>query len=335
MSPAKKTKKAPAKKKPKKAERESFESIARDIKSLKIQGASKVEAGALKAFSLFLEESKDSSLDSFKEEIKEKIITLAKLRPTEPKVRKFSRTVLHKTFSSKAKNPKALKKELRKYLEEYWKIKEEHREKIVSYGAKRVPDKGTIFTYCHSNTVEAILKRALEEGKKIKAICCETRPLFQGRITATNLSKLGIPVTLIVDGAANSFIRKADMLITGADAILGDGGLVNKVGTSQVSMAAREYKVSHYVACSTLKFDAITIAGMEEPIEERDPKEIWDKKPKGVTIRNPAFDITPAEYIKEYITEKGLLAPEVLSWVALKESHLNEDLSLIKLLEEK
>jgi len=149
-------------------------------------------------------------------------------------------------------------------------------------------------------------------------VCCETRPRWQGRITAEELANAGMDVTLTVDMGVNKFMKKADMVIVGADAVTAMGDLINKVGTSALARLARMNDVSFYSAAELYKYDPLTIYGAREAIEERDPKEVWEKPPKGVKISNPAFDATAARYINGYITEMGVVPPQALWTVAMK-----------------
>ena len=135
-------------------------------------------------------------------------------------------------------------------------------------------------THCHSSTVEEIFRKA---RKKIGMVyCTETRPLFQGRITAANLAKAGIPVTLIVDSAAERFMHPVDKVFVGCDAVLSNGSIVNKIGTNQVAMAAKKHHNPFFVCTSSHCFDPATYFGFEEKIEERSPDEIWRKGRKGL-----------------------------------------------------
>ena len=116
----------------------------------------------------------------------------------------------------------------------------------------------------------------------------------------------------------NKFLKKADMVIVGADAVTAMGDLINKVGTSALARLARMNDVSFYSAAELYKYDPLTIYGAREAIEERDQKEVWERPPKGVKVSNPAFDATAARYINGYITEMGVVAPQALWTVAMK-----------------
>ncbi|VVC04705.1 Ribose 1,5-bisphosphate isomerase [Candidatus Burarchaeum australiense] len=150
-------------------------------------------------------------------------------------------------------------------------------------------------------------------------ICTETRPLFQGHITARELSSAGLDTTLIVDSAIKSVMRDVDLVLVGADAITSSGELVNKIGTSTLAFVAYEEELNFYSAAELFKFDPLTLWGRVEPIEQRAAREVADPRlfPR-VHILNPAFDLTPAKHITAYITEHGVVAPQSLFSLAAK-----------------
>jgi ribose 1,5-bisphosphate isomerase len=149
--------------------------------------------------------------------------------------------------------------------------------------------------------------------------------LFQGRITAKNLSKAGLDVTMITDSSVASVMKDIDIVIVGADVITAQGQLVNKVGTSTIATIAQEYQTSFYSAAELWKYDPMTKAGISRKIEERDPMELLSDIGKKdinefekVKIRNLAFDVTEGKYINSFVTEKGLVSPQDISTIAEK-----------------
>jgi ribose 1,5-bisphosphate isomerase len=142
---------------------------------------------------------------------------------------------------------------------------------------------------------------------------------MQGYITVDFLQKAGIPTTLILDSAVRYYMKKVDLVIVGADAITVNGSLINKVGTSQVALAASEARVSFVCAAETYKFSPRSVFGEMIEIEERDPSEVLSpelqKKWPEVKVSNPAFDVTPHKYIDMIITEIGAISPEMAYWV--------------------
>lgn len=185
----------------------------------------------------------------------------------------------------------------------------ESKRRIVMIGSRRVRDGNTILTHCHSSAVTETLIEAHMQGKRFRVIQTETRPKYQGRITARELVEAGIDTTMIVDSAARHYMKEIDFVVVGSDAITSEGNVINKIGTSQVALAANEARVPFYVVSTLLKFDPVTIHGEYEAIEERETGEIWENPPEGLKIRNPAFDVTRRDYIHGIITEEGIISP--------------------------
>jgi len=187
-------------------------------------------------------------------------------------------------------------------------------QRIGEIGAKRITDGDKILTHCNSSAVIAILGTAWKQGKRFEVTVTETRPRFQGRLTARELGLIGIPVTLILDDAVRFFLNKIDKVFVGADAVAANGALVNKIGTSLIALAAHEARVRVFVAAETYKFSPETLIGELIEIEERDASEIIRpdelSQIPNATVRNPAFDVTPPEYIDLIITEKGIVPPQ-------------------------
>ncbi len=193
---------------------------------------------------------------------------------------------------------------------------------IGEHGYKLIKDGYRVMTICNAGslatvwygTATAPMYRAFEEGIEFEVIALETRPVLQGaRITAFELKHVGIPVSLIVDGAAGHIMSEygVDLVITGADRILSDGTTYNKIGTYSLSILAKEHEIPFYVAAPKSTFD-LRSKPQEVKIEMRDPDEvaeIYGRRiaPEGVNILNPAFDRTPPDNISGIITEKGII----------------------------
>ena len=195
------------------------------------------------------------------------------------------------------------------------------REKIGEIGAKRIKDGYVILTHCNSSAALSVIKTAFRQGKDIEVIATESRPRYQGHLTVKELSEEGIPVTLIVDSAVRYFINDVDCVIVGADTITVNGALINKIGTSQIALCAKEARVPFMVAAETYKFSPKTLFGELVVIEERDPEEVAPKEIlnlRNVKVRNPAFDVTPRDYIDLIITEIGAIPPE-MAYIVIRE----------------
>ena len=213
-------------------------------------------------------------------------------------------------------------------LEEALLIEKEDRamcQSIGKIGANLVQDGFGILTHCNTGglataaygTALSVIFTAYEQGKSIHVFCDETRPLMQGaRLTSWELLQAGIPATLICDSMAAQVMKegKINMVIVGADRIATNGDSANKIGTYGLSVLAHAHKIPFYVAAPSSTFDLSIEDGSGIPIEQRNPKEItapFGKQvaPTGVSVYNPAFDVSPAHFITGIITEKSLISP--------------------------
>ncbi|MCC6531467.1 MAG: S-methyl-5-thioribose-1-phosphate isomerase [Burkholderiales bacterium] len=192
-------------------------------------------------------------------------------------------------------------------------------------GASLLPQSARVLTHCNAGalattghgTALGVIRSAVEQGKQIEVIADETRPFLQGaRLTAWELQRDGIAVTLIADSAAGYLMSlgQIDAVIVGADRVAANGDVANKIGTYPLAVLAQRHAIPFYVACPVATIDATLADGAGIPIEERCAKEVlgfaqatW--APSGVAARNPAFDITPAELVCALITERGVARP--------------------------
>ena len=182
---------------------------------------------------------------------------------------------------------------------------------IAEIGAKRIEDGDTIVTHCNSSVAIGVIAEAHSQGKDIKVYATESRPWRQGILTVNDLSKAGVDTTLIIDSAVRLVMKKVDKVFVGADTITSHGALVNKIGTSQVALAAKEARVQFYTCSETYKFSPISLEGDLVKIEEREVSEVVrpGEIPDDVKVYNPVFDVTPAQYIDGIVTELGLISP--------------------------
>ncbi len=257
---------------------DSFHKICKDIKTLRIQGAENVARAVAQA--LLLRHDKSA------------VKQLIGLRPTEPCLRNTIKFVF--SFDN-------VKTGVARALEHF----DSARKKIMKIGAELIENNSVVYTHCHSNTVMAVLLEARKQGKHFQVHCTETRPLYQGRLTAAQLAKARIPVTLYVDSAARLALKKADIAFFGCDAITSTK-IYNKIGSEMIAIMAKQRSVPLYVATDSWKFDPKAIYGVEEKIENRSIKEIWDNAPKGVKILNPAFEKIDPQLVTGIISELGL-----------------------------
>jgi len=288
----------------------SFQQTVKDIKALRIQGSSKVRKAAIAALKKSVSGSKVKTLQAFRRELQNNCMEIVKARPTEPETRTAMRIIL-KAASLETQGLHEARENVLQTINNYEKDRKEAMEKIALYGSRMIENGDTLLTHCHSSTVEEIFKKA---KKKIEMVyCTETRPLFQGRITAKRLSEAGIPVTMVVDSAVDKFMHPVDKVFVGCDAVLSNGDIVNKIGTAHVAYAAKKHHNPFFVCTSSHCFDPATYFGFEEDIEERNPDEVWEERPKKVNVRNPAFDLVDAFYVHAIITEIGVFDPQNFS----------------------
>src|SRR3989338_5623338 len=189
-----------------------FQRIVKDIKGLKIQGASQVRKWAVKALEWSVRQSKAKTVAALRKELQRNVATLLKARPTEPELRTSLRIFLQRANADFGE-AQELRRFLLKSMGDYEKERASALKNIAGNGLKVFFDNAVVFTHCHSHTVEEILALAWKAGKLKKVYCTETRPAYQGRITAANLAKRGIPVTLVVDGAAATYLKECDFFL--------------------------------------------------------------------------------------------------------------------------
>jgi len=264
-----------------------FNRIAKKIKEIKIQGATNVARSALKAY--FLVHTKEA---------KKKLLIL---RPTEPMLSHVLEL--------------ADKKSEKQILAHF----EDSQNKINKIVFKLLKNSSKIFTHCHSTNVVKALIYAKKHGKHFEVYNTETRPLFQGRQTAKELSRAGIKVTQYVDSASAIAIAKqdkndkdyVDAIFLGADALL-KNVVINKIGSGMISEIAYDNKIPVYIIADSWKYSAKNVK-----IEQRDFKEVWNPNKNKIHIKNPAFEAIPVKFIKAIATEMGLMSyKEFLSKVS-------------------
>jgi ribose 1,5-bisphosphate isomerase len=270
-------------------------SILSGIADIKIQGAENI---AKTAISLIRDKVFKLKYDELLA-LKQKLISL---RPTEPCLRNSLKYI----FSGDLE-PKAIKTRCDIVLTHFT----ISMSKIAEIGSKKISNDMLVYTHCHSSTVINILKKARKDGKRFRVNCTETRPLFQGRLTAKELVNACVPTTLFIDSAIRLALKKADICLIGADSITTEGYVINKIGSEAIAATCKEFGIPVYSCTNSWKFDSESIYGHEEAIEQRPLKEIWDHAPKGLNISNAAFEKIAPELITGLITEVGIFKPSV------------------------
>ena len=294
---------------------DNVRATAEKIGSLQVQGARNVAIAAISSVEALANQTKARNKKEFIKELLKAKETLFLSRETEPLMRNAIRLIVNQVEESPSQTMKKLSKTVTTSAQQFLKDLENSKETIAEIGARRIRNNSTILTHCHSSTVTHLLKKAKQGGKTFKIVCTETRPVFQGRITAKEMIELGVETTFIVDSATRYFMNQVDMAIVGADAITSEGNVINKIGTSMVALAAHESRIPFYVVSELLKFDPATMYGDYEKIEERNPSEVWTDSPKKLTVRNPAFDATRRDFIHGIICEDGIISPHSITEV--------------------
>jgi methylthioribose-1-phosphate isomerase len=299
----------------------SCEEVASAIKEMKIRGAPLIGVAAAYGIALTAYHSEAETREDLLSELERSAETLRRTRPTAVNLFWAIDRLLEKAKAT-AGGPEELKRTVVSEAERIADEDVETNRRIGLHGASLLSDSDTVLTHCNAGslatvdygTALAVIRAAWEEGKHVRVIADETRPKLQGaRLTAYELMRDGIPVTLITDSMVGYVMSKGlvDKVIVGADRVVRDG-VANKIGTYSVAVLAKEHGVPFYVAAPTSTFD-LSRKSEDVIIEQRSPDEVTHVgpvriAPEGVKVMNPAFDITPIEYIDAIICEKGVIS---------------------------
>lgn len=296
------------------------------IKTLRIRGAPAIGVAAAYGVVLAAKEAFVAGRDrkEMKEAIERKARELVSARPTAVNLKKAVERMMERVRSKNWAGEDLLI-ELENEARDFFEENLQSDLKIARYGSELISDGDSILTHCNTGalatagygTALGVIKKAFEEGKKIKVFVDETRPLFQGsRLTAWELERFGIDYEIIVDGAAGFMMARGeiDKVIVGADRIVLNGDTANKIGTYSLAVLARHHRIPFYVAAPLTTFDFKIKKGEDIPIEERSEAEVTELAavrlaPAGARARNSAFDVTPSSLILAFITEKGVIFP--------------------------
>ncbi len=302
-------------------ELDDYREVADAIRGLRIRGAPDIGVAAAYGLALGAQTIKTDSKDEFLAELRPVGETLSSSRPTA--VNLFWALERMDQVAQSGEEVSQIKADL---LAEAQRIEAENDEanrRLSEFGAELIQDGFTVLTHCNAGslataaygTALGVIKRASEQGKRVMVYATETRPLLQGaRLTTWELLKENIPVTLITDNMAGHFMNKGEIdgVIVGADRIAANGDVANKIGTYTLAVLAMENAIPFYVAAPVSTIDLSLSSGVEIPIEERSPDEVTSIQglrvaPEGVRAANPAFDVTPHNYVSAIITEKGVI----------------------------
>jgi methylthioribose-1-phosphate isomerase len=300
----------------------TVDEIASAIRDLKVRGAPAIGVAAGFGVAVGLRNKEFKSWKEVEDELGKVISMLASTRPTAVNLFWALERMRKVAEKNRGEDPQRISQLL---LEEAVAIHREDMlmcEKIGEFGATLLKDGDTVLTHCNAGalatggigTALGIIYTASWQGKRIKVFSDETRPVLQGsRLTVWELQQQGIEVTLICDNTAASVMRnkRIDCVIVGADRIAANGDVANKIGTYNVAVLAHHHGIPFYVAAPGSSFDPAISDGGKIKIEERSSEEVTDsfgKKtaPPGADVYCPAFDVTPAQLVTAYVTEKGI-----------------------------
>ncbi len=293
---------------------------AKKIKSMEIRGAGRIAREAATALRHHASTSSTDDIVSFRREMESAAQILIATRPTAVSLPNAVHIVM--SGLERAVTFEEAQKGVIKRAEQFISSSQHAVENIAQFGARHIQDGDTLLTHCNSEAALGCIIEAHRSGKEVEVFATEVRPRNQGHITIRTLNDAGIKTNFIVDSAVRSFINDIDLVIVGADAVTVNGAVVNKIGTSQVAHTAHEARVNVLVAAETYKFAPRTIFGELIKIEERAGGEVLaDEIARSlphVTVRNPAFDVTPAEYIDLIVTEAGAIPPQ-MAYIIIRE----------------
>lgn len=294
-------------------------STAADIREMRVRGAGKIARAGASALVSFAESYKNPDLDRFRSDIENAVDVLLSSRPTAVSLWNGVRSTVRDVNG--AESFQSARDSIIFNGAAFVKASEEAVRRIAKIGAKRICEGDVLMTHCNSTAAISVISEAVRQGKNIKVFATESRPWRQGILTVNDLHRAGVDVTLIIDSAVRSVMSKVDRVFVGADTITSSGSLINKIGTSQVAMAASEANAEFNVCSETYKFSPKTMFGDTVTIEERNVDEVVrpGEIPDGVRVFNPVFDSTPAKYIDNIITELGIMAPGSVYGVMAKQ----------------
>ena len=300
----------------------TYDEVANAIKIMIVRGAPAIGVAAGMGIALGVRDSKASTVEELRSEFAHICEVLGATRPTAVNLFWAIRRMQNKFAGLQSKSIEQIKQELiaeaqRMYVEDI-----AANEAMGKHGAVLLPSSGGVLTHCNAGalatagygTALGVIRAAVSSGKKLHVFADETRPFLQGsRLTAWELMKDNIPTTLISDNMAGTIMRqgKINAVVVGADRIAANGDVANKVGTYTVAILAKEHGIPFYVAAPISTVDLQTPDGAKIPIEQRAPTEVTHLAgkqiaPDGVQVENPAFDVTPHQYVTAIITERGV-----------------------------
>lgn len=303
----------------------SWEEVADAIKKMVVRGAPAIGVSAAMGLALGASQSVGMSVADLEDDFTYMCQVMGETRPTAVNLF-WAIERMRERFNIEKSKTESVEEIKASLVDEAQKIFQEDiaaNRAIGHFGADLIADGDTVLTHCNAGalatagdygTALGVIRGARDAGKRVAVIADETRPFLQGlRLTAWELAKDNIPVTVITDNMAGSVMQsgKVNVVVVGADRIAGNGDTANKIGTYMVAVLARKHNIPFYVAAPISTLDLTLKSGQEIPIEQRDRKEVThiggqQFAPDGIEISNPAFDVTPNDLITAIITDRGV-----------------------------
>jgi ribose 1,5-bisphosphate isomerase len=298
----------------------SVHATAEKIKRMEIRGAGRIARAAAEALRAHARDLRAKDLAGFRRGMEEAAGLLLATRPTAVSLPNAVHLVM--VPLGRAGDLEEAREGVIRAADGFIRSSRGAVERIGEIGAHHITDGDTVLTHCNSEAALSCILTASRQGKDFEVFATEVRPGNQGLLTARTLSDAGIPTHYIVDSAVRHFMNDIDRVFVGADAVAVNGAVVNKIGTSQVALAAHEARTPFIVAAETYKFAPRTTLGELVEIEERPGDEVLARAEAArlprVTVHNPVFDVTPAAYIDLIVTEEGALPPS-LAYIIIRE----------------
>jgi len=308
----------------------TYEEVAEAIRSMVIRGAPAIGVAAAMGVALGVRDSKAKNLEGLRSDFEQITKVLASTRPTAvnlfwaiERMKRLFKELADDDADRRTIADQLIREALAIQTEDI-----ENNKRMGRFGQHLLPDSGTVLTHCNAGalatagygTALGVIRAAVESGKHLRVVADETRPFLQGaRLTAWELWKDDIDVRVIADNMAGTFMHQGliDAVIVGADRIAANGDVANKIGTYPLAVLAKQHDIPFYVAAPFSTLDLKIPDGSHIPIEQRDAKEVTHIGgvrivPDGVSVFNPAFDVTPNEFVTAIITDRGVALPPYL-----------------------
>lgn len=278
----------------------SVEEAIQQLSEDRTSGASRIARIGLQALALLTMEAKGRPAA---EDLREAARRISEAQPAMAVVHNVAH--MYAQLVAEGQEPKAVFEQIMGELESA-------RDRVARSFLKIAPEHAVVITTSFSDNVLAAIQAAASKGLIERVYALESRPLLEGRFLVVALTEAGIPSTLVTDAIGPTLVDRATCVLVGADSVLRDGAIVNKIGSYALALAAADRKKPFYVACETLKFDARYDEATWPGSPAMNPKEIWDRPPEKIDVMNRPFELTPARLVTSIATERGTFAPDLV-----------------------